>query len=151
MGNHRADMPIAAVDDRPYGRLRQKGHRCQSRTGWDDDTFLSAYRENRRGVSESASEADNVAVAIREFVVTEHPDGWEGTATQLLAEINQRTAEGIRKTRSWPLTARAAKCRLCDHLDAGAISKRGQQRSRGIIAAALVDGSLAAFDNEVQD
>jgi putative DNA primase/helicase len=75
--------------------------------GWDGDTFLSAYRENRRGVSESAFEADNVAVAIWEFVVTAHPDGWEGTATQLLAEINQRTAEGIRKTRSWPLTAQA--------------------------------------------
>jgi putative DNA primase/helicase len=43
-------------------------------------------------------------VAIRDFVVTAHPDGWEGTATQLLAEINQLTAESIQKTRSWPLT-----------------------------------------------
>jgi hypothetical protein len=75
--------------------------------GWDDDTFLSAYRDNRRSVSESAFEADSVAVAIRDFVATAHPDGWEGTATQLLAEINQRASEGIRKTRSWPLTAQA--------------------------------------------
>jgi putative DNA primase/helicase len=75
--------------------------------GWDDDTFLSAYRDNRRCVSESAFEVDSVAVAIRDFVATAHPDGREGTATQLLAEINQRTAEGIRKTRSWPLTAQA--------------------------------------------
>ena len=34
-------------------------------------------------------------MAIRDFVVTAHPDGWEGTATQLLAEINQLTAESI--------------------------------------------------------
>ena len=75
--------------------------------GWNNDAFLSAYRDNRRCVSESAFEADSVAVAIRDFVATAHPGGWEGTATQLLAEINQRTAEGIRKTRSWPLTAQA--------------------------------------------
>jgi hypothetical protein len=75
--------------------------------GWDDGAFLAAYRENRRNVSESAFDADSVAVAIRDFVATLAPYGWEGTATQLLAEINQQTAESIRKARSWPLTAQA--------------------------------------------
>jgi putative DNA primase/helicase len=30
--------------------------------GWDEDTFLSVYRDNRRCVSESAFEADSVAL-----------------------------------------------------------------------------------------
>jgi hypothetical protein len=58
-------------------------------------------------VAETAFEADSVAVAIKNFVTTEKPDGWEGTSTELLAEINNRTAEGIRKTRSWPMTPQA--------------------------------------------
>jgi putative DNA primase/helicase len=44
-------------------------------------------------------------VAVRDFVTALHPDGWEGTPTQLLAELNQHAVEGIRKARSWPLTA----------------------------------------------
>jgi len=75
--------------------------------GWDDGAFLAAYRDNRRRVAESAFEADSIAVAIRNFVTTVHPDGWEGTPTQLLAELNQRTTEDIRKARSWPITAQA--------------------------------------------
>jgi putative DNA primase/helicase len=75
--------------------------------GWDDGAFVTAYRENRRNISELAFEGDSVAGAIRDFVTSVHPDGWQGTPTQLLTELNQRTAEGIRKARSWPLTAQA--------------------------------------------
>jgi hypothetical protein len=94
MEDQLVDAPIESLTDLD-AESAQMGHRCQARIGWDDDTFLSAYRDNRRCVSESAFEADSVAVAIRNFVATAHPDGWEGTATQLLVELNQRTAEGI--------------------------------------------------------
>jgi hypothetical protein len=67
--------------------------------GWEPGAFLAAYQENRRDVSESVFEADVVAVAIFNFG-KEKPDGWEGTATELLTEINNRTPEGIRRSRS---------------------------------------------------
>jgi putative DNA primase/helicase len=75
--------------------------------GWEPGAFLDAYDENRRNVSETAFEADSVAVAITNFIVTEKSDGWEGTPTELLGELNNRTADGIRKARSWPLTPQA--------------------------------------------
>jgi hypothetical protein len=102
------DAPIESLTDLD-AESAQMGHRCQARIGWDDDTFLSAYRDNRRCVSESAFEADSVAVAIRNFVATAHPDGWEGTVTQLLVELNQRTAEGI-TPKDAILAARNAMC-----------------------------------------
>jgi putative DNA primase/helicase len=73
--------------------------------GWEPGTFLAAYYENRRDVAEASFEADSVAIAIRDFVASEHPSGWEGTSTELLASLNSRVAEGVRKARSWPLTA----------------------------------------------
>jgi hypothetical protein len=64
-------------------------------------------RRIRRDVPEMAFEADSVAVAIQKYIDEEKPDGWEGTPTELLAELNNRTADGIRKARSWPLTPQA--------------------------------------------
>ena len=74
--------------------------------GWEPGAFYEAYTHNRKDVSDSAFEADSVAICIRDFVLKEHPiDGWEGTASELLALLNTRASEGVRKARSWPLTA----------------------------------------------
>ena len=78
---------------------------AESGLGWEVGEFLAAYNENRLDVSETVFEADSVAVAIRNFVTHDHPLGWEGTPTELLGELNNWVAEGIRKARSWPLTA----------------------------------------------
>jgi putative DNA primase/helicase len=78
---------------------------AESGLGWKSGQFLEAYRENRRDVAESSFEADPVAVAIRDYVTTEHPEGWTGTATDLLSALNGRVAEGVRKSRIWPVTA----------------------------------------------
>jgi putative DNA primase/helicase len=75
--------------------------------GWEPGEFLAAYNKNRKDVSETVFEADSVAVAIKNFVTNDHPMGWEGTPTELLTEINNRVPEGIRKARSWPMTAQA--------------------------------------------
>src|SRR5271154_5535573 len=49
-------------------------------------------------------EADAVAVAIKDFVTYEHPDGWEGTPSALQIALDEATPESIRKSRSWPKT-----------------------------------------------
>lgn len=81
---------------------------AESGLGWETGDFMAAYNANRRDVSETVFEADSVAVAIRAFIAEEHPaTGWEGTPTELLGELNIRVAEGVRKARSWPMTAQA--------------------------------------------
>jgi putative DNA primase/helicase len=78
---------------------------AESGLGWEPGQFLAVYRENRCDVAESSFEADPVAVAIRDYVTTEHPEGWTGTATELLSALNGRVAEAARKSRIWPVTA----------------------------------------------
>jgi putative DNA primase/helicase len=73
--------------------------------GWDAGKFLAVYRENRRDVIETSFEADAVAVAIKDYVAGDHPDGWTGTATELLSALNTRVNEGVRKSKLWPLSA----------------------------------------------
>jgi putative DNA primase/helicase len=75
--------------------------------GWEPGRFLTIYRDNRREAIESSFEADSVAVAIRDFVIVERPDGWTGTATELLNALNGRVAETVRRSKLWPQTAQA--------------------------------------------
>jgi putative DNA primase/helicase len=77
--------------------------------GWDDPAeFLNVYAENRRDVTDATFEADPVAVAIREFILLAHPrDGWNGTATELLAALSERVSDGVRRSKIWPMSAQA--------------------------------------------
>jgi putative DNA primase/helicase len=71
---------------------------------WEPGRFAGVYRDNRSEAIESSFEADAVAVAIRDYVAIDHPDGWTGTATELLAVLNGRVSEGVRKSKLWPLS-----------------------------------------------
>lgn len=75
--------------------------------GWEPGAFMATYNANRREVSESAFEADPVAMAIKAFVEAEHPHGWHGTPSALLEALNNRTPEGLRKTKVWPMHPQA--------------------------------------------
>lgn len=72
--------------------------------GWDAGAFMAAYDANRAAVAETSFEADLIAVAVRNFVTpAAFPDGWRGSATELLAALNARVAEGVKKARRWPI------------------------------------------------
>lgn len=74
--------------------------------GWEPDDFMAAYSTNRRDVSDLSFEASPVAVAVRDFMLAEHPSAmWIGTPTELLAAITPHAPEAIRKSKMWPLTA----------------------------------------------
>ena len=76
--------------------------------GWSAGTFMSAYDANRDATSEAVFEADPVAVAIHKFITMHHADfGWEGTATELLAELNRQAPEDQRRSRFWPAKVNA--------------------------------------------
>jgi putative DNA primase/helicase len=69
--------------------------------GWKPGEFLAAYSGNRRDVVEAAFDADAVAVAIWKLLA-DQPEGFQGTATELLAAINALVPEPTRKSRFWP-------------------------------------------------
>ncbi|CTQ56844.1 Superfamily II helicase [Roseibium album] len=76
---------------------------CEPGLGWEAGDFMKAYNANRQTTSEAVFEGDPVAVAIEKFIKTQHPtNGWEGTATELLAELNLIIADDMRRSRFWP-------------------------------------------------
>ena len=67
--------------------------------GWRSGEFMEAYALNRAGAVETTIEADPVAVALRKVVA---PGDWEGTATDLLACMEDQITDAIKKSRTWP-------------------------------------------------
>jgi putative DNA primase/helicase len=73
--------------------------------GWTGAEFQTAYRKNQTVVVNDTFEADAVAVAIRDFIMSKYSEvGWEGTPTDLQIELDTATPERIRNSRSWPKT-----------------------------------------------
>ena len=74
--------------------------------GWAPGTIMTAYDGNRNDMSESTFEADFVAVAIRDIMQTEAcQSGWKGTATDLLAALNDLVPEITQRNRACPHSA----------------------------------------------
>jgi hypothetical protein len=72
--------------------------------GWTGDQFKEAYRRNRSAVGEDAFEADAFAVAIHNYTISTHPEGWEASPAAMQTELDSVTPEHIRASRSWPKT-----------------------------------------------
>jgi hypothetical protein len=80
--------------------------------GWSAEQFLEAYEANRKTRVERVVEADSVAEAIHRLATERWSDGWEGTATELLKELEAAVSEGTRRQRRWPKGAGALSNRL---------------------------------------
>ena len=113
--------------------------------GWTAEKFLSAYDENRKVGNVTALEASAVAQGLMALLT--EGDGWCGTATELLDALNAVVAEGKRKARSWPRSARSlanALRRVTPNLRATGIDvvferDSGKDRARLIRIARLAD------------
>src|SRR5262249_33094431 len=73
--------------------------------GWGPGSFLSVDEEIGKAASAAAFEGDSVAVAIENFLKTADGGRFDGTATQLLAEINPHVTEAARRSKHWPQNA----------------------------------------------
>jgi putative DNA primase/helicase len=69
--------------------------------GWQADDFLSAYAENRMRNVEETVEADSLAGAVRSLA-EDRKQGWLGTSTELLVEINGRVGLDVQREKGWP-------------------------------------------------
>jgi hypothetical protein len=71
---------------------------AEASLGWSTGAFMDAYDTNRASANDLALEASSVAQAIRQCC----PDGWLGTATELLNWLNDGTDDAIKRQKQWP-------------------------------------------------
>ena len=77
---------------------------CESGLGWPPGTFLEAYTANRASANDTAIEASLVGVQVQSFMACR--ESWQGTSSELLAELGQVADDATRKRRDWPKSAR---------------------------------------------
>jgi hypothetical protein len=68
--------------------------------GWDAAQLFRAYDQNKQDQATSSVRSDALAEALSELA----PDGWKGTTSQLLEELNERH-RGIQAQAGWPESA----------------------------------------------
>lgn len=78
--------------------------------GWTAGQMLAAMEENRATAVAGVIEADPVAVAVQ--AIAEERGRWTGTASELLAMINDRTPVERQRERDWPKDATRLSGRL---------------------------------------
>ena len=115
-------------------------------------TFMSAYTANREEGIDRVIESDPVASAVRSLITDAHD--WSGTATDLLSDLNRQVADGVRKGKTWPGTARAMSGRLrraatfLRSIGIGVtFEKKGRGRARIIRISASAPSALSAKDD----
>lgn len=70
--------------------------------GWEEGQFLAAYETNLKGATESKFENDALAVAIRDKLFEEFPEGFTGTPTWLFNTVMQYAPDAREQRRGWP-------------------------------------------------
>lgn len=80
--------------------------------GFEADAFLQAFASNQRSGRDTAFENDPVAVALLAFLEARGTDEWDGTATDLVRELDDRAPPETRRDLRWPSTPAALGTRI---------------------------------------
>jgi hypothetical protein len=108
------DAVSAGLRNRPGVRLACKPRMsdfatwlvaCEPALGWPAGAFLDAYLSNRGAANELALEGSPAAGLVLTLLANRNT--WEGTAADLLGELEKLANEKVRKRLDWPATARA--------------------------------------------
>jgi len=77
---------------------------------WEAGAHLDVYTGNRKEAAAVSLESNAVAQAV--LALMERREEWEGTATELLAALEQHASERAQRSKHWPGTPRALSGRL---------------------------------------
>lgn len=82
---------------------------AEAALGWSEGEFMAAYDANRKATTDAVFESDPVAVAIHKLMTAKDVTNrtWEGTATMLLAALNELVGEEARRSKFWPAKVNA--------------------------------------------
>jgi hypothetical protein len=96
-----AALPSTTLDRMPrMADFARWAVACEQALPRPSGTFLTAYSANRSWMVETTIEADLVATAVRELVTRRQR--WQGTASELLTELNGAANDETRRLRRWP-------------------------------------------------
>jgi hypothetical protein len=96
---------------------------AESSLGLKTGAFMAAYTGNRASSNDLALESSPVAAAVLTFVNIE--EDWQGTSSELLKALNDRTGEDVQRQPGWPKAANAlsgALKRLAPNLRAAGVN-----------------------------
>jgi hypothetical protein len=79
---------------------------AESALGWKEGDFLKAYTGNREQANELALDAAIIVAPLRDLLAAKNRN-WQGTATELLHDLDEQAPERTRKTQGWPTNGRA--------------------------------------------
>jgi hypothetical protein len=77
---------------------------CEQSLGWPPSTFISAYAANRSSANDAAIEACIVGPVLQAFMAQRIT--WQGTSTELLAELEKAADDKTCHRKEWPGSAR---------------------------------------------
>ncbi len=72
--------------------------------GGEPGSFMRAYGRSAQEGVQDALEASPLSVPLRELA-EKHPDGWVGTASELLSRLNDFIEEDLQRSKLWPKAA----------------------------------------------
>jgi hypothetical protein len=90
---------------------------------WEPGAFLEAYSGNREQANELALDAAVIVPPLRDLLSAKG-GYWQGTATELLHDLDEQAPERTRKAQGWPTNGRAlsnALRRIAPNLRAGGL------------------------------
>ena len=87
---------------------------CEPALGWPAGHFLETYQNNRRGAVERAIETDLIASTIRRLMSDKAE--WQGTATELLANLEKLVSKRTKKSKPLDLPHFRGQFSACDFL-----------------------------------
>ena len=76
---------------------------CEPGFGVPDGTFLAAYNDNRKDSNRSAIEASVIGPYVLQL--NQRESVWEGSPSELLAELTRLAPETVTKQGNWPKRA----------------------------------------------
>ncbi|MCH7485270.1 MAG: hypothetical protein IIA90_09025, partial [Chloroflexi bacterium] len=83
----------------------RRGYAMASLLGWTGDDFLIAYRDRMRDAGGDVLDSSLIAGLL--IALTREKGPWEGTATELMSEMNSRASNTMRESKLWPRAANA--------------------------------------------
>ncbi|MDT7690173.1 MAG: hypothetical protein QOE46_2932 [Acidobacteriota bacterium] len=98
--------------------------------GLKSGAFMAAYTGNRASSNDLALESSPVAAALLSFMNVE--EDWQGTSSELLKALNDRTGEDVQRQPGWPKAANAlsgALKRLAPNLRAAGVNVSRPRRA----------------------
>jgi hypothetical protein len=118
--------------------------------GWQAGAFLDAYRGNRAQANDLALEAAVIVAPLRDLLASKG-GSWQGTATELLHDLDEHAPERTRKTQGWPTSGRSvsnALRRIAPNLRQAmidvAFEREGKDRKRKIRLTSEQEGKSSS-------